>query len=139
MQNKIFDIETKSQFETSALEIFDYQMKNNPVYSSYAKLLLKEKTPVNIYEIPFLPISFFKTNQIICQGKAVEEMFLSSGTKGEQSKHLVAELDIYSKSYLKTFQQFYGDIKNYCILALLPNYQEREGSSLIYMVDDLIQ
>ena len=100
MQNRIFDIATKSQFEECALEMFDYQMKNNPVYSSYAKLLLKEKTPVNIYEIPFLPISFFKTDQIICQGKAVEEIFLSSGTKGEQSKHLVSDISLYKNSYL---------------------------------------
>lgn len=138
MQNRIFDIETKSQFESSALEMFDYQMKNNPVYSSYAKLLLKEKTPVNIYEIPFLPISFFKTDQIICQGKAVEEIFLSSGTKGKQSKHLVSDISLYKQSYLKSFKLFYGDITQYCILSLLPNYREREGSSLIYMVNDLI-
>ena len=138
MQNRVFDIETTSQFEASALEIFDYQMKNNPVYSSYARLLLKETTPVNIYEIPFLPISFFKTDQIICQGKAVEEIFLSSGTKGEQSKHLVSDISLYKKSYLKSFKLFYGDITQYCILSLLPNYREREGSSLIYMVNDLI-
>ena len=136
--NKIFSCNNKATFEALALELFDYQIDNNPIYASYALLILKGKIPANIYEIPFLPIKFFKQEQIICQGKGVEEVFLSSGTTGEQSKHLVADLSLYKKSYLNTFQQFYGDINNYCILALLPNYQEREGSSLIYMVDDLI-
>ena len=137
--NKIFSCNDKATFEALALELFDYQIDNNPIYASYALLILKGKIPANIYEIPFLPIKFFKQEQIICQGKGVEEVFLSSGTTGEQSKHLVADLSLYKKSYLNTFQQFYGDINNYCILALLPNYQEREGSSLIYMVDDLIK
>jgi phenylacetate-coenzyme A ligase PaaK-like adenylate-forming protein len=137
--NKIMAINSKSDFEKMSLKLFDYQMENNPIYAPYAALILKGEIPTNIYEIPFLPIEFFKQEQIICQGKGVEEVFLSSGTTGEQSKHLVADLSLYKKSYLNTFQQFYGDINDYCILALLPSYQEREGSSLIYMVDDLIK
>jgi len=131
-------ITSESDFEEISLKLFHYQMRDNPIYSPYAALILKGKIPANIYEIPFLPIEFFKQEQIICQGKGVEEVFLSSGTTGEQSKHLVADLSLYKKSYLRAFQQFYGDIQDYCILALLPAYQEREGSSLIYMVDDLI-
>ena len=137
--NKIFSCNDKATFEALALELFDYQMENNPIYAPYAALILKGKIPANIYEIPFLPIEFFKQEQIIFQGKGVEEIFLSSGTTGEQSKHLVADISLYKKSYLRAFQQFYGDINDYCILALLPSYQEREGSSLIYMVDDLIK
>jgi phenylacetate-coenzyme A ligase PaaK-like adenylate-forming protein len=136
--NKIMAINSESDFEEMSIKLFDYQMENNPIYAPYAALILKGKIPTNIYEIPFLPIEFFKNQQIICQGKGVEEVFLSSGTTGEQSKHLVADLSLYKKSYLRAFQQFYGDINDYCILALLPSYQEREGSSLIYMVDDLI-
>ena len=113
-------------------------MESNSIYAPYAALILKGKAPNNIFEIPFLPISFFKTEQIICQGRAVEEVFLSSGTTGDQSKHLVSEISLYRESYLKAFELFYGDITQYCILSLLPNYREREGSSLIYMVDDLI-
>ena len=138
VKSKIFNINNDAEFENLALELFHYQMENNPVYAPYASLILKGETPDNIFEIPFLPIEFFKKEQVICQGKGVEEVFLSSGTTGDQSKHLVAEISIYKKSYLKTFQQFYGDIQEYCILALLPSYREREGSSLIYMVDDLI-
>ena len=113
-------------------------MQNNQIYAKYAKLILKDKQPINIYEIPFLPISFFKKKQIICQGKALEKVFLSSGTTGNQSKHLISDISIYKESYTKAFELFYGDIKQYCILSLLPNYREQEDSSLIYMVDDLI-
>ena len=139
LTNKIFSCNDKAKFESLALELFHYQMENNPIYAPYAALILKGKIPANIYEIPFLPIDFFKREQIICKGKAVEEVFLSSGTTGEQSKHLISDLTLYKKSFRKTFQKFYGDIKDYCILALLPSYQEREGSSLIFMVDDLIR
>jgi phenylacetate-coenzyme A ligase PaaK-like adenylate-forming protein len=137
--NNIFSCDNKATFEQLALELFHYQMENNLTYAAYAALILKGKEPKNINEIPFLPIDFFKTEQIICNGKGVEEIFLSSGTTGNKSKHLVADLSIYKKSYLQAFEQFYGDITDYCILALLPSYQEREGSSLIYMVDDLIK
>ena len=126
--NKIMAINSDSEFEAMSLKLFHYQMENNPIYAPYAALLLKGATPANIYEIPFLPIEFFKQEQIICQGKGVEAVFLSSGTTGEQSKHLVADLSLYKKSYLRAFQQFYGNIQDYCILALLPSYQEKEGS-----------
>tara|TARA_B100001250_G_scaffold162198_1_gene139306 strand:- start:685 stop:1656 length:972 start_codon:yes stop_codon:yes gene_type:complete len=138
MQEKIFSIEDDSQFEEVALEVFDYQITHNKLYANYATKLLKGKRPCNIYEIPFLPISFFKSHQIICQKKAVEEIFISSGTTGVQSKHLISEISIYKESYTKSFELFYGNVTQYCILSLLPNYREREGSSLIYMVDDLI-
>jgi hypothetical protein len=137
--NKIMSINSESDFEALSLKLFDFQMENNPIYAAYAALILKGKIPTNIYEIPFLPIDFFKKEQIICKDKAVEKIFLSSGTTGEQSKHLISDLSLYKKSYRKTFQQFYGEIKDYCILALLPNYQTREDSSLVFMVDDLIQ
>ena len=138
MQKEIFDIKNDAEFEMLALSIFDYQMESNSIYAPYAALILKGKAPNNIFEIPFLPISFFKTEQIICQGRAVEEVFLSSRTSGDQSKHLVSDISLYRESYLKAFELFYCDITQYCILSLLPNYREREGSSLIYMVDDLI-
>ena len=137
--NKIMAINSKSDFEELSLNLFDFQMKNNPIYTQYSSLILKNKTPQNIFEIPFLPIDFFKKEQIICKGQTAEEIFLSSRTTGEQSKHLVANLSLYKKSYLQAFQQFYGDINDYCILALLPSYKERESSSLIFMIDSLIK
>ena len=137
--NKIFNCTNDATFEKLALEIFDFQMENNLTYAAYAALILRGKNPENINEIPFLPLEFFKTEQIICKGQVIEEIFLSSGTTGEQSKHLVSNIELYKSSYQTTFQLFYGDITDYCILALLPSYKEREGSSLIYMVDDLIK
>ena len=138
MQDKIFKIQNNAEFETIALELFNYQIAYNKIYATYAKTLLNGKNPRNIYEIPFLPISFFKTEQVICKEKPVEKIFLSSGTTGSQSRHLISDLSIYKDSYLKSFELFYGDITQYCILSLLPNYREQENSSLIYMVDDLI-
>ena len=139
MTNKMFDIKNYQEFEKQCVQLFEFQMDNNPVYSTYAEIILKGKTPRNIKEMPFLPIEFFKSEQIICQGHKIEEIFLSSGTTGDQSKHLVSDLSIYESSFRKAFQLFYGDITEYCVLSLLPNYREREGSSLIYMVDDLIK
>ncbi len=111
-------------------------MENNPIYAPYAAFILKGETPNNIFEIPFLPIEFFKKEQIICKSRGIEEIFLSSGTKGEQSKHLVSDTSLYKDSFLKSFELFYGKISDYCILSLFPNY--RESSSLIFMVDELI-
>ena len=136
--NKIFNCTNNTNFEKLALEIFEFQMDNNLTYAAYAALILKGKHPENINEIPFLPVEFFKKEQIICKGKAIEKIFLSSGTTGVQSKHLVSNIELYKSSYKKAFQLFYGDITDYCILALLPSYKDREDSSLIYMVDDLI-
>jgi len=138
MQDEIFNIQNNAQFESLALKIFDYQMENNQIYNKYSTLILKGEKPVNIFEIPFLPIHFFKTEQILCRKRAIENIFLSSGTSGAQSKHLISDISLYKNSYTKSFNLFYGDIKKYCILSLLPTYREREGSSLIYMVDDLI-
>lgn len=139
MKNRIFNINSEQDFERLVLEIFDFQMQNNPIYSAYAAIILKGEDPKNIYEIPFLPIEFFKTEQLICNGQKIEEIFLSSGTTGDQSRHLVSDLSIYQKSFTKSFELFYGEITDYCILSLLPNYRDREGSSLIYMVDELIR
>jgi len=139
MRKEVFEIKNDHEFELLALSIFNYQMEKNPIYSAYAKLILKGKSPNNIFDIPFLPISFFKDQQIICKGRSVEEVFLSSGTTGEKSKHVISDISIYKKSYITAFEIFYGKITDYCILSLLPNYRNQEGSSLIYMVDDLIE
>ena len=136
---EIFNIHSEQEFVKTCLQIYELQMENNPIYSAYSQIILKGEIPKKLEEIPFLPIEFFKTEQIICKGEKIEEIFLSSGTAGNQSKHLVSDLSIYENSFRNAFQLFYGDITDYCILSLLPNYREREGSSLIYMVDDLIK
>lgn len=139
--NEIFNIETEEQFKTATIKVFQYQYTQNKVYHNFCNLLGKTPEMVkNIDQIPFLPIEFFKTTKVICGEFKPEQVFLSSGTTGTtQSKHFVKELAIYEQSFFNSFYQFYGDIEDYCVLALLPSYMEREGSSLIYMTEQLIE
>jgi phenylacetate-coenzyme A ligase PaaK-like adenylate-forming protein len=137
----IFTIKNKKQFEKIALQVFKYQYTNVLVYQQFCNLLGKNIQNVKtILDIPFLPISFFKTHTILASGASAEILFSSSGTTGmTTSKHHVADISLYQKSYKNGFAAFYGNIENYVVLALLPSYLEREGSSLIYMVEDLIK
>ncbi|WBL22095.1 LuxE/PaaK family acyltransferase [Zunongwangia sp. HRR-M8] len=140
-KSKIFDIQSKTDFKKISLEIFEFQYKNNKTYQDFCNHL--HKTPNNVQQledIPFLPIEFFKSHRILSENKPIEITFTSSGTTGNKtSKHLVTDLDIYEQSFEKAFQQFYGAAEDITILALLPSYLEREGSSLIYMAEHLIQ
>lgn len=137
----LFNIKTPSDFEIAALAIFKFQAENNTIYRTFLDYLnCNYQTVSSLKAIPFLPIQFFKTHRILSVDKPIQETFLSSGTTGmQQSKHLVTDLSLYKTSYLKGFQHFYGDITDYTVLALLPSYLDRNGSSLIYMVSDLIK
>ena len=139
--NKIFEIKTSNQFNKLALEIFNFQYDNNLIYQKFCNYLGKSRSNVHAVEdIPYLPIEFFKSKKVIAKNQKPQIVFESSGTTGQLvSKHYVASLTLYIKSYLKTFEHFYGNIEDYCVLALLPSYMERNGSSLIYMVKDLIK
>lgn len=140
-KDAIFNIKTHAEFKALALDAFRFQFENNSVYRSFCDLLYRHPSDVkHLRDIPFLPIQFFKTHEVLSSRNIVEKSFTSSGTTGSvTSKHLVTDLSIYEKSYLKGFQHFYGNVEDYVVLALLPSYLEREGSSLIYMVEDLIQ
>ena len=143
MRNKfrdIFDIKSNQDFEKKALEIFRFQANKNLVYREYLSHLKITITSVqSLSEIPFLPIQFFKSHKVVSSRDAEQQIFLSSGTTGSvQSKHYVSDVSLYERSYLQGFDHFYGDIEEMVVLALLPSYLEREGSSLVYMVDDLI-
>ena len=137
--DKIFNVDDKN-FEQIAFEVFQFQYINNNIYKSYCDLL--KKTPSNIRDIssiPFLPISFFKSHSVMCT-KKYDKVFHSSGTTNENlSKHYVSDIHIYEQSFLKNFIDNYGDPKDYVILGLLPNYMQNENSSLIYMVNNLIE
>jgi hypothetical protein len=139
--NDIFTISSKKEFEKIALKVFRIQFDNNLVYQEFCKLLKKNKENVkSLIEIPFLPIQFFKSHDVLSSSKPIQTTFTSSGTTGmTTSKHLVTDVSLYEESYRNAFSEFYGNIENYCVLALLPSYLVREGSSLIHMVDDLIQ
>jgi phenylacetate-coenzyme A ligase PaaK-like adenylate-forming protein len=137
----IFSISTQKQFEKTALKVFRFQYDNNPVYNEFCQYLNVEKHEVkSLKQIPFLPIQFFKSHTVVSNHDPIEQTFTSSGTTGMiTSKHLVTDVSLYEESYRKGFSQFYGNIEDYVVLALLPSYLEREGSSLIYMVKDLIE
>ena len=141
MQNAVFNIQNQSDFKTCALQVFRHQFKNNAVYRSFCDLLYIHSSDVKeVEEIPFLPIQFFKSHAVLSSTQAVKETFTSSGTTGSSvSKHMVTDVSWYTKSYTKGFEHFYGPIEDFTVLGLLPNYLERDGSSLIYMVDDFIK
>ncbi len=137
----IFSIKSEKDFEFFALQLFYTQASNNPVYKDFlTHLKINPLTITRLKEVPFLPIDFFKTHQVICGSQTPEKTFFSSGTTGLiRSNHYISDLSVYEKSFVKGFEQFFGPINDYCFLALLPSYLENESSSLVYMADHLIQ
>ncbi|MDT0556383.1 acyl transferase [Patiriisocius hiemis] len=141
LPNSIFEITTEAQFTAAAIETFQFQYKNVVAYRTFCDFLnINPSSVKNIKDIPFLPIQFFKSHNVISSSEKPKITFTSSGTTGSiTSNHHVASTTLYETSFLKGFTNTYGNIKDYVILALLPSYLEREGSSLIYMVDRLIK
>lgn len=132
---------TADNFTEIALQVFRFQAQFNPIYAEYLALLRTDIAAIdNIYDIPPLPIQFFK-NKKIKSGEWSEEMiFTSSGTSGSTtSQHFVNSSDFYLKNCQLNWEENFGKVKNYCVLALLPAYLEREGSSLILMAENFIQ
>ena len=127
----------ESSFETAALALFDYQFHENKLYQSYCKYLSKNPTNVrHVTDIPFLPISFFKSHQIQSGSWVPEKIFKSSGTgNATRSQHFVKDLRFYLENTVRSFESFYGQLDGYQISALLPSYQEQGDSSLIAMID----
>ncbi|QQX77329.1 MULTISPECIES: acyl transferase [Aequorivita] len=141
LENEIFKIKTATEFQRLAIEVFRFQYENVRVYRNFCNLLnIKVSDVKTIKDIPFLPIQFFKSHKIIAENISEETIFTSSGTSGSiTSKHHIANLKIYETSFLKAFEMQYGNPSNFVILALLPSYLEREGSSLIFMAEKLIE
>jgi phenylacetate-coenzyme A ligase PaaK-like adenylate-forming protein len=140
-KEQVFSINSEEQFNNIALQVFQYQAKSCAVYCEFIKgLRIDPSTIKHIDYIPFLPVEFFKSHRVLSSDDVVQITFSSSGTTGiTTSRHLITDVSWYEESFRKAFHLFYGDIKDYTILALLPSYLEREGSSLIYMVEDLIK
>ena len=137
---RVFQNHTSESFKELAIKIFHFQAKNNTVYSNYINHLGLNISSINeIQDIPYLPIDLFKSHEVICEPNNRRVTYTSSGTGGALSNHIVHDLSIYEDSFKSGFEYFYGDIKEYTILALLPSYIERKGSSLIYMCEKLIQ
>jgi len=179
LKQDIFDIKDDADFRRVALEIFRIQSRECAPYAEYISILgIEPESITDIASIPFLPVRYFKSRNIICATPAdtyntprtkevipdnlttgsptrdittredlpcnvhpdIEKIFTSSTTTGMvPARHLVKDISIYEESFLKTFSLFFGPPKRYTILALLPSYLEREGSSLVYMADKLIE
>lgn len=129
------------EFTRLALEAFRHQASENPVYQKYLHLRNYTKTPTQCNEIPFLPIELFKSHTVLSGTQDIPEtIFTSSGTTGTQvSKHFVTQPALYERSFLTGFEHFFGTATQFHFLALLPSYLERNGSSLIYMVEYLMK
>jgi len=140
-RHQALGIRNSEEFEKQALKTFQYQYQHVKVYHRWCTYLgINPNEIQNVQDIPFLPISVFKTHQVQIKNTNTQIIFKSSGTTGmERSQHFVHRLDVYEESFRKGFEWFYGDITDYAILALLPSYLEQGESSLVYMVNDLIK
>lgn len=139
-KDKVLNI-TAAGFEKLALDLFRFQYENNNVYRQYVNALQVEPEAVqSLQQVPFLPIRFFKSHMVRTTAFDTATIFESSGTTGSiNSRHFVKDVELYKESFTKGFELFYGQVKDWCIIGLLPSYLERQNSSLVYMVNELIQ
>ena len=138
--DKIVAIASEQEFVAAAMEVFHFQAQRCAPYKQYIELLGIDPQEVqSLEQIPFLPIELFKTHDIYCGDHAPEKIFTSSNTGSTvASRHMMSDLKVYEQAFFSSFEQFYGDVKGWSIYGLLPNYLQREGSSLVYMVDRMI-
>ena len=138
-KDKLFSVNS-TNFEQFALELFNYQAKYTPVYRDFINYLNIDIENIEFSQIPFIPIEFFKNHEIICDNLSAEKVFESSGTSGiTTSKHYFHDVSFYLENCREIFTNFYGDIREYAVFALLPSYIERGTSSLTSMVSDFIE
>jgi len=135
-----FKIKSELDFKLNSIDLFKRQFNNNLIYNQYCKLLkIKLSDVKELNDIPFLPIQFFKTHKIISNQNKISHIFKSSGTGGIKSINYVSNINNYIKSFRTCFEMFYGPIKNYVFLGLLPSYIEQKNSSLVFMVNNFIE
>ncbi len=141
LNNEVIFHPDQSSFEQNCLAVFRQQYQHVSIYRRYIDLLKINPDSIHtLEEIPFIPVQFFKSEDIIADFQKPETIFTSSGTTGSlTSRHLVKDVAVYKESFRTAFELFYGPVSDYCVLALLPSYLERDGSSLIYMADDMIK
>jgi len=137
----IFDQKDSGSFSDTAIRIFKFQSDNNPVYGHFISSLGRTVSGIkNICDIPFLPVEFFKSQTVAIENQSFETVFESSRTTGDTpGRHFIHDLKLYEKSFQNSFRYFYGDPSEYFMAALLPSYNERQNSSLIYMMNGLIK
>jgi hypothetical protein len=141
LMQQVFSIKNEKGLLDTAFAVFRFQYHYNAIYKSYCDLI--QRTPETVHllcDIPFLPISFFKTHIIRTTEFHPEVIFESSGTTGTAtSKHFIKDISLYKQSFISAFETLYGPAENWCILGLLPSYLEKGASSLVFMVDELIK
>ena len=138
--DRVLAIDSPKDFEACALDLFRFQARHTPPYAEYVALLgINPDIVTRVEDIPFMPIELFKSHDVYCGELAPEIIFTSSNTGSTvPSRHMMASFEDYRKSFTRAFEIFYGNPSEWSIYGLLPNYLEREGSSLVYMVDRLI-
>ena len=141
LEHKVFDIHNAESAASIALEVYHFQFHNNPLYRKYCEVIHRTPSRVrSIIDIPFLPISFFKTHPVKTTDFVEELLFKSSGTTGHHTSfHYVKDSSLYRRSFLSAFQKAFGEVEEFVILGLLPSYLSQGNSSLVYMVDELIR
>ncbi|MDX2196981.1 MAG: acyl transferase [Cytophagales bacterium] len=139
-RQNFFEI-NNNNFEQYAIQLFQYQSVHNEVYAQYLSYLkVHPQNITSIYEIPFLPIEFYKNHKVLCKGIAAQTTFESSGTTGiTPSVHYVADVSWYEDICIRIFESYFGTPSQYVFVALLPNYLERKQSSLVHMVNHFMR
>lgn len=137
----IFTNLSDEAFREAAIRIFQYQYRQNPVYGDFCRALSRSPGNVNaITDIPFLPVTFFRDHEVVCNPMVPEALFLSSGTTGQlRSRHAVADLSRYRTSLTEGFRLQYGEPSGYHFYALTPKPEEAPHSSLVYMIGELMK
>jgi len=141
LAEEVFATQNDESFNAIALSVYHFQFANNPLYRDYCIAIGRPEENLQHYrEIPFLPISFFKTHSVRTTDFEPEAVFRSSGTTATgRSRHELKRTALYRRSFLTAFENRYGPVSKYCILGLLPSYLENGDSSLVFMVDELVR
>ena len=129
-------------FDSLAMQVFRYQYAENELYRNFCNALYRNPGNVHsITSIPFLPISFYKSHTVKTgTWNEAQLVFESSATTGTiTSKHHIQDSAVYEQTLLHGFEQFYGPVADYTIMALLPSYLERQNASLVYMAKVLME
>jgi len=141
LSSDIFRIQTYTEFEQAALELFAWHYTHNQLYKTFCKSIGKTTENVHaVHQIPCLPVNLFRYNTILPDNCTADLFFETSGTTAaETGRHYIADPALYLASAMNCFESFYGNIEDCVVLALLPGYLERQHSSLVYMVDHWIK
>ena len=138
--NQLSFYQSSKAFDLQAIQLYEKQFSNNLIYRSFCDLVHKHPSNCeSVIEIPFLPISFFKTHKVLTGSPECSQILESSGTAGKTSSHHVADIEVYKQSFFNCFELFYGHPNQFAVIGLLPGYLEKPNSSLIYMMQKLIE